>query len=432
MRHYQLMTAAPQPIAKSSAPTAAQRAAGPLGIALRSALPIAILALGWYGFTTLAVEIEQKPAQAPAALTLRTKVENLVVEDYPVIIKTNAVVQSVNRVVLSAEVAGTIVKVSPSFEVGAYFKAGDVLVEIDRRDYETALSIAESELAAAKSALKLATLVEERKLRLVESNAVSRAEVYEASATREQAEADVELAKTRLAQASLNLQRTRVVAPFDGRVQAKQIGLGQLANPSSPLGEVFAVEFAEVRLPISSEQRQYLELPEFADDPPLRVELRDAINSENDTAWEAEIVRTEGVLDESSRDLFAIARIDDPFGRESGRPAIRIGQPVLASIEGRVLRDVIALPRGAVRELDKVVLVNQSDQTLLPLSVSAIWSDADHVVVASSSLPHNTWIATTPMAFTPKGAKVDIIPDAQSGTAIADAKTEDADSGVAN
>lgn len=426
------MTAAPPPMAKTSETTIAQPAAAPLGVAARVALPIAILALGWFGFSKLSVEIEKKPATAPAALTLRTKVEDLVVKDYPVVVKTNAVVQSVNRVMLSAEVAGTIIKVSPSFEVGAYFKAGEVLVEIDRRDYETALSIAESELAAAKSALKLATLVEERKLRLVESNAVSRAEVYEASATREQAEAAVELAKTRLAQASLNLERTRVVAPFDGRVQAKLIGLGQTANSNSALGEVFAVEFAEVRLPISSEQRQYLELPEFAGDTPLKVELRDAINSANDTVWQAEIVRTEGVLDESSRDLFAIARIDDPFGRESGRPAIRIGQPVLASIEGRVLRDVIALPRNAVRELDKVVLVNQADRTLLPLSVSAIWSNAEHVVVDGASLPPNTWIATTPMTFTPKGAKVDIIPEAPAEAAIADAKTDDADSGVAN
>lgn len=419
-------------MAKTSKSTATQPAAGPLGKLVRAALPIAILALGWFGFSTLSVKVAKKPAPAPASLTLRTKVEDLVVEDYPVAVRTNAVVQSVNRVVLSAEVAGTIVKVSPSFEVGAYFEKGEVLVEIDLRDYQTALSIAESELAAAKSALKLATLVEERKLRLVESNAVSRAEVYEASATREQAEADVDLAKTRLAQASLNLQRTRVVAPFDGRVQSKLIGLGQMANSNSPLGEVFAVEFAEVRLPISSEQRQYLDLPEFADDAPLRVELRDAINSANDTVWPAEIVRTEGVLDESSRDLFAIARIDDPFGRESGRPAIRIGQPVLATIEGRVLRNVIALPRGAVRELDKVVLVNQADQTLLPLSVSAVWSDADHVVVDGASLPTDAWIATTPMAFTPKGAKVEIIPDAQAGTAIAEAKSDDAESSVAN
>ncbi len=419
-------------MAKTALATTPRVALRPLGILVRALVPVAILALGWWGFSTLSIEVAKKPAPAPASLTLRTKVEDLVVDDYPIRVKTNAVVQSVNRVVLSAQVSGTIVRVSPSFEVGAYFKAGEVLVEIDRRDYETALSIAESELAAAKSALKLATLVEERKLRLVESNAVSRAEVFEASATREQAEAAVKLAQTRLAQASLNLERTRVVAPFDGRVQAKQIGLGQMANPNSPLGEVFAVEFAEVRLPISSEQRQYLELPEFAGDPTLKVELRDAINNTNDTIWQAQIVRTEGVLDESSRDLFAIARIDDPFGRESGHPAIRIGQPVSASIEGRVLRDVIALPRGAVRELDKVVLVNQEDQTLLPLSVSAIWSDADHVVVDGSSLPRNTWIATTPMAFTPKGSKVDIIPNAQSGTAIADAKADDAESSVAN
>lgn len=394
-------------------------------LGLRAALPIAILAAGWWGFSMLASEVGQELPAEREVRTLRTRVKVLETTDYPVVIKTNGVVQAHNLVTLAAEVAGAVTKISPSFEVGAYFSKDDVLVEIDPRNYASGVSIAESRLEAAKSALQLARLDEERKLRLVERTAVSQAEVDVASATREQREADVDLAAAELARAELDLQRTKVLAPFDGRVQAKSIGLGQMANANAPLGQIFAVDFAEVRLPISARQLKFLQLPEFADDSTVDVLLRDAISESSDAIWHARIVRTEGVLDENSRDLFAVARIEDPFGRNSHNPPLRIGQPVVASITGEVLRDVIALPRSAVRQLDKIVLVEQQDQTLVPLTVESIWSDAQYVVVDSSAIPKGMWLATTPLVYTPEGATVEIIPGALPTASIADSDSPD-------
>ncbi|MCC9608038.1 efflux RND transporter periplasmic adaptor subunit [Blastopirellula sp. JC732] len=352
--------------------------------------------------------------------------------DYPVIVKTHAIVQPHNQVTLTSQVSGAVAKINPSFEVGAYFSKGDVLVEIDPSDYQTELAIAESNLAAKRSELKLAKLVEERKLRLVESNAVSQGEVESASASREQSEANVALAETAVEQAQLNLKRTKIVAPFDGRVMSKLIGLGQMAGSNSPLGEVFAIDYVEVRLPISGDQRKFLDLPEFAQDAPLTVELRDGIQASGGAVWTGKIVRTEGVLDPNSRDLFAIARIDDPFGRQTGKPPLRIGQPVIAGIEGNTLHDVIALPRGAVRELDQIVLVNRADQTLLPMKIKPLWSDETKVIVEASTIPSEMWIATTPMSFTPKGAKIEIIPPADGSISIADSAPAETDKSAAN
>lgn len=402
------------------------------GIVLRVLAPCLVLVAGWYGFKQLSIEVEQPPEPTAEKAKLRTRVEEIHVGDYPVIISTHAVVQAHNPVTLSPEVAGKVNVVSPSFEVGSYFREGELLVELDRRDYETALAIADSELDSARSALKLAKLNEERKLRLIKANAVSGAEVYEASAVREQAEADVELAGTRLEQARLNLSRTKVTAPFDGRVQSKLIGIGQTADANTPLGEVFAIDFAELRLPISGDQRQFLELPERAGDPPVAVTLEDAIDESNKGIWRASIVRTEGVLDEDSRDLFAIARVDDPFGLESGKPPLRIGQPVRARIEGQVLRDVVALPRAAVRQLDRVVLVGKEDLALLPIEIAPIWSDAESVVVPSSSIPSDKWLATTPMPFTPEGSVVEIIPETDVTTTTVEATPADAAQSIPN
>lgn len=389
---------------------------------VRGILPLAILAAGWWGYSELAVEAKKEPPPEKEVRTLRTRVETLEVIDYPVEIETNAVVQPHNQVTLSAEVDGVVTHVSPSFEVGAYFTQGEVLVEIDPRRYETALAMAKSRLAGARSALELARLDEQRKLRLIERKAVSQAEVDVSSATREQAEAQLELAESDVEQAELDLARTKITAPFDGRVEVKNIGLGQMAGSNSPLGVIFAVDYAEVRLPISARQREFLSLPEFADDPPVPVVLRDAITRSSDITWQAKIVRTEGVLDQNSRDLFAIARIDDPFGRTSGHPPLRIGQPVVATIAGKVLEDVVALPRGAVRQLDQIVLVKQKDQTLLPITIEAIWSNGRHVVVDGSVIPEGTWLATTPMVYTPEGATVEIISD-DTTSSIVDSKS---------
>lgn len=405
---------------------------GLAGILLRLAMPAAVLLAGWAGFVHLTSGVEKEAPTQEDKLLLRTRVKKLKVVDYPVVVETNAVVQPHNRVTLASEIAGMIVRVSPAFEVGAYFQEGEVLVEIDPRNYQNQFAIAKAQLAAARSALELAKLTEERKLELIESNAVSKAEVDAASAAREQAEADVDLSKTQVEQAELNLARTQVLAPFDGRVQSKLIGLGQMAGANSALGEVFAVDFAEVRLPISGNQRRHLQLPEFSDDKPLNVTLRDAIVDSGAQAWYGKIVRTEGVLDENSRDLFAIARIDDPFGRKSGKPPLRIGQPVVASIEGEVLESVIALPRGAVRQLDKIVLVDAEEHTLLPMNVDPLWSDADNVLVRSASIPKGKWLATTAMTYTPEGSKVEIIPEPDPSPCIADSGAVDSTGSVAN
>ncbi|MCA9260632.1 MAG: efflux RND transporter periplasmic adaptor subunit [Planctomycetales bacterium] len=392
---------------------------------LRAALPLAILAAGWVGFENISAPIEREPTETSEKRTLRTRIQELTVTDYPTVVQTHGVVQAHNEVTLTPQISGVVQRISPSFEVGSYFTAGETLVEIDDRNYKNALAMAESRLHGAQSALHLAKLNEQRKLRLIKSNAVAKAEVDAASATREQAEADVSSAEAQVEQAELDLQRTKIVAPFDGRVQAKNVGLGQVASANTPLGRVFAVDFAEVRLPISGSQRKYLRLPEFADDEHVDVVLRDAINDASNAAWHASIVRTEGVLDEDSRDLFAIARIEDPFGRKTGSPPLRIGQPVVASIEGEVLRNVVALPRGAVRQLNQIVLVKREDQTLLPLEVEALWSDARHVVVGGASIPPNMWLATTHMVYAPEGSTVEIIPDIAE-TAVADSKSGEA------
>ncbi|MEO1981061.1 MAG: efflux RND transporter periplasmic adaptor subunit, partial [Fuerstiella sp.] len=330
----------------------------------RVLIPVGIIAAGGYAFTLLSVEPEETKSAPVAKQVIRTKVTRLHVGEYSVVVTTNGVVQPHNQVTLSAEVSGEITVLNPEFEVGSYFSEGDVLIELDDRDYQTALTVAKAGRRLAESALKLAETSHERMLQLSRGNSASKLELDQAVAALAQARAEVDIATSRIEQAERDLQRTKIVAAFDGRVQQKAVGIGQLVSPGTALGDVFAVDYAEVRLPIAGRELRFLDLPEMADDLPVSVELRDAIDSSSDIVWNAKIVRTEGALDKDSLELFAIARINDPFGLHSNRPVLRIGQPVVAAIAGEVLTDVVVMPRGAVRQLDQVYLVDEAEITL--------------------------------------------------------------------
>lgn len=393
----------------------ATRLTGLFGVLARSALPICILAAGTGAYSILSNEPEKPKSPPVEKQDLRTKVTELRITDYPVVIKTHGIVQAHNEVSISAEVPGLITHVSPSFEVGSYFSEGEILVELDAQDYTTALALAEAQLLGARAALQLARQVHEQNLKLVAKDVVSETEVSQTSAALAQAEAQLDSATAGVEQAQRNLERTKIRAPFDGRVRQKAIGLGQSVGLGTPLGVVFAVDFAEVRLPIAGRELQFLDLPELAGDRPVEVTLRDAVGEASSTIWKAKIVRTEGALDADSLELFAIARIDDPFGLKSGEPPLRIGQPVEGSIVGKTLTGVAALPRAAVRQLDKVYLVDQTELTLSSKTIEPIWSDEEHVFVRDASIRDGSWLSTTHLVYAPDGAKVEIIPEVESG-----------------
>jgi RND family efflux transporter MFP subunit len=385
-----------------------------IGGLFRLALPLAALSIGLVAYSRLSIESEEKKNEPALKQLLRTSVKELSVTDYPVVVKTNGIVQSHNEVTLSVEVSGRIIRINPLFEVGSYFKSGELLVELDATDYENALAVAKAQALSATSALDLAAQTHDRMRQLIRTNNVSEAELNEAAAQRKQAAAQLDAAQAAVERATKDLERTKVLAPFDGRVRQKVVGLGQLVAPGTPLGIAFAVDFAEVRLPIGARESQFLELPEHVGDAAVDVVLQDAVNPDSELQWQGKIVRTEGALDVDSLELFVIARIDDPFGLRSGQPPLRIGQPVTGLIAGKVLEQVIAIPRSAVRQLDQVYLVDPSQLTVTAKSIDSIWSDEEHVIVRHTNIPDNSLLSTTQLVYVPNGAKVEIIQNPNS------------------
>jgi hypothetical protein len=139
--------------------------------------------------------------------------------------------------------------------------------------------------------------------------------------------------------------------------------------------------------------------------------------------WTAHLHRTEGVYDERSRVLYAVARIEDPYGlRHPDREPLLIGTFVNATIAGRELSDVIPLPRYVLRAGNNLWVID-ADNRLRNREVTLLRTGGDLVYV-SAGLDNGERVALTVVDSSLDGAKVTIQSSAPSNQLDHDGQPE--------
>lgn len=372
--------------------------------------PLFILLMGIVAWYYLSRPVDKPKPVAMPPQAVKSEYVTLTPVDYQVQIMSQGVVRPQYLTTLTALVAGTVIKVNPTFEDGAFFEKDDVLIELDPKDFEAQLATAEARLARAEALLSQEVArAKQAKLNWQDigytdepSDLVLRIpQLKEAEATVKSANADLE-------QARRNLERTKILAPFAGRVKLRKVGLGQSVTSNTQLGEVFNTDVAEVRLPISPTDAPLITLPTREGDKPVPVELTDALMPNSTATWQAEIIRTEGTLDETSRELFAIAKIHDPFGLKDKKTPLKMGQPVRAKIKGNILTKVFVIPRSALRGVNRISIIEGNPSTLERRDITPIWSTENEIVVRDN-LTAGEKLSTSKLTYAPDGAPVQII-----------------------
>jgi membrane fusion protein, multidrug efflux system len=145
-----------------------------------------------------------------------------------------------DSVEIRPRVSGYITRIA--FKEGAEVSKGDVLIEIDDREYKAALARVQADLNRAQTRVKLAERDLERGRKLVAAKAMSGEEWDQKSAEVEQAKADVVAARAAVDQARLNMDFTKVTAPISGRVGAAMITEGNLVDPSAMLTTLVSLD----------------------------------------------------------------------------------------------------------------------------------------------------------------------------------------------
>ncbi len=303
-------------------------------------------------------------------------------QDIRITVPSQGTVTPRTQTTLIAEVSGAIVSVSEQFEAGGFFNAGDMLLQIDDRNYRAAVKRAEAAVASARSALALERGRARVAYRDWQKHASQHKRDPEADALAQrrpqldEAQAQLDSALADLARARDDLERTTIRAPYDGMLREAKVDIGQYVAAGSILGSAFAVDAVEVRLPIPDDRLSYLSLPAPGSSGSSPVQLSAQMGSER-YQWSAQLVRSEGVLDERSRVLFVVARVDDPYGRKQPQAMpLRVGSFVKADIIGREFRDLVVLPRHVLRTGNRVWVVDEHDR-LINREVKLLRSDGE-------------------------------------------------------
>tara|TARA_R110001599_G_scaffold353463_1_gene593005 strand:- start:51525 stop:52766 length:1242 start_codon:yes stop_codon:yes gene_type:complete len=360
-------------------------------------------------FTRPAAEISE-----PVYSAVTVDVAEVVKENLRIEVQAQGTVTPVQETTILAEVQGRIVEVAEAFHVGGFVSRNDVLLRIDPRDYQTRLLHAKAALESVESILvqeKGRAQVAQREWEKLPKNSQRTEEaknLYLRKPQLEEADANLLAAQAELNTARDNLERTIIRAPYDALIRQKQTDLGQFVGAGTPLADIFSVETAEVRLPIPQSKLDYLELPGLEG-----YENGSGIDLYTDVSgdikhWSARLHRTEGVFDERSRVLFTVARIDDPYGlRHPDRLPLRVGTFVNANIEGRVLNDVVVLPRYLLRAGGYVWVVDES-MHLRNRKVTSLRTGGDQIYI-SAGLADGDLVSLTSLDVSFAGAKAEII-----------------------
>jgi len=335
---------------------------------------------------------------------------------------------------LVAEVRGRILRVGPALVAGGFFAAGEELLALDDRDARIAVDRARAQVKLRASEADLASADAERRRRLAEQGAASAADLEQVESRAQVARAQLDEARAQLAQAQLDLERTVVRAPFEGRVRERFVDLGQFVSPGARLARIYAVDYAEVRLPIATEELVHLDMPLGFDsqprmaDAPARADEAVALGDSSesggvgspvslharlggrDLEWSARLVRTEGEIDARMRTLRVVARIDDPYGLHGEQPApLPTGLFVEARIRGRERENVFVLPSAALRDGDRVYVVEPSaDGDVLRMRDVELARRGPSEITVASGLASGDRVIVSPLRAAIDGMKLRI------------------------
>ncbi len=373
-------------------------------------IPAAVVVVAILGAISLyATAPELKPETAdPIAPTVRV----LAVRPDAVqhLVHSQGTVEPRTESALIPEVSGRVEWVSQALVSGGVFDAGEVLLRIEQDDYEAALAQARAGRQQAEAEAENARFEYERLLQLQDRNLASRSQLEAAERRLRVADAALLSADSGLERARRDLARTELQAPFTGVVRTEAVDVGQFINRGSAVATIYATDYVEIRLPIADEQLAYLQLPlgvrgELAADAAPNVELT-ARFAGRDYSWRGKVVRTEGEIDPRSRMVHVVARV------ANAEPRLPVGLFVQARISGVRVANVVTLPRSALRDGNRVLIVD-ADNRMHYRDIVPLRFYQDEVMI-SAGLAAGERVCVSPIQTVVEGMTVAPVNDAAS------------------
>ena len=347
---------------------------------------LAIVGVGAAGMFALAM---QKEIPTRKSAGVKAKLVSVVAAAE---VSQNAVVTSMGTVIPSRsvqvvpQVGGRVVKQDERLVPGGRFAKGEVLLRVDPRDYDLALSQALSQVSRAE--VDLATergrkTVAEQEWDFIKDR-VQPTEEGRALALRElqleTAQAVVEGARSTLSRADLARRRTVIKAPFNALVIEESVDVGQVVGPGTRIAALVDTDAFWVRTLIPVDRLTWIRLPRGDDEgSPARIVQKIGVG---DTAvrrgFVARLLGDVDPIGKMARVVVEVPRPLEPTVDGNDIPLL-LGSNVTVEIEGPPIEGVVSIPRRALRDDDRVWIERGEKLHIVPVEV--VWTREDDVFV---------------------------------------------------
>jgi RND family efflux transporter MFP subunit len=419
-------------------------------------ISVAILAAGVAGFLVLKATKPIPPEKEATRVRPIVRVMQVKTEDFRATIEENGTVEPKTTLEITAEVSGSIVYVSNSLRIGFFVKEGELLIEVDPREYRLSVAQAEAELAqlraelakidqekqnirrhieVEKEKLALSRSELERKKKLLTSGSLSQSEVDKQEIDTKQKEtsmvnqqnaiallksqkdlvrAKVDSTQAKKEIAKLKLDKTKIFAPFNGRIRDESVEEGQYVQVGQKLATVYDTSAVEIVVNFSPTKTALWVSEETRDNfpplndlgqvnlwmekygPPAKVTFAWAGRTRT---WNGKVSRLKGSLDAATRTVPIVVEVKEPFkGITPGKsPPLIPGMFVDVVIEGALLKNVARIPRSALQNSGTVYVVSDGKLEIRKVHVEMLTrndaiiskglEDGDKVILSPVAVP---------------------------------------------
>ena len=328
---------------------------------------IVLIALGAFGMIKLTESKPQMKKRKTATPVPMARTIVVQTAAKAMVVHGEGTVTPLDEIDLAPQVSGKVVFLSPSMINGGAFKKGETLLRIEPEDYRLAVVLQESKIKSAQSLLRMAeeeteAAKEEWQQLYVDDGATGKEPPPLVLKQPQLAAAKAKLAadKADLRKALLALERTDIKAPFNGRVEMEDVGLGQYVKVGEKLASLFSTDVAEIVVPLEDGSLFWFHVPGFTPGDGLgaAATIRARLAGRSCT-WEGRVVRAEGKMDDRTRMVRVVVRVDNPY---AAKPPMAVGLFVRVEIKGRQIPDLAIIPRSALHQGDTVWVVDSDDR----------------------------------------------------------------------
>lgn len=352
---------------------------------LRILAAVVIVGAGIAGATYLQKSATKPQKRPPAKWVPVVETQALQRTSHGVTLTAMGPVIPARTVLLKSRVSGQVVAINSEFTDGGFLKQGSVVVQLDDNDYKLALAQKKSELVNAQYGLKLEMgrqEVAQREWQLLNGNRGKEAFNSDLALRKphlDKARADVDAAMAAVERAALDLDRTRIIAPFNAVVRSKSVDVGSQVSAGVSMAEMVGTDAFWVQASIPVDRLEWIRIPQRKNEKGADAEIHYA----GGHTLKGSVIRLMGDLASEGRMARILIEVKDPMHYTTNQrktPPLLIGEYVKVDVQGRQMDDVFIIPRTALRDGNTVWIMN-GDKTLSIKKVEPAWRSDTAVIV---------------------------------------------------